>query len=59
MSVDTPTNDATAVVVTFNCYRDISLKQATRTYRKDKRVPPTFHMSDKSSIDKVAIVQKN
>ena len=34
MPSDTHTHDATAVIVTFNSYRDISLKKATRTFRK-------------------------
>ena len=34
MSIDTHTHDAAAVIVTFDSYRDISLKKATRTFRR-------------------------
>ena len=54
-SIDTHTHDATAVIVTFDCYRDILLKQATRTSRKSKRAPLSFHISEKSNIHKVAM----
>ena len=57
MSIDTHINDATAVIVTFDCYRKISLKQATRTSRKGKRAPRAFLISDKSNIDKVTMFE--
>ena len=56
-SIDTHIDDATAVIVTFDCYRKIPLKQATRTSRKGKRAPLAFLISDKSNIDKVAMFQ--
>ena len=55
MSIHTHTQDAIAVIVTFDCYRDISLNQATRTSRKGKRAPRSFHISDNSNIDKVTM----
>ena len=55
MSVDTHKNDATAVIVTFDYYRDISFKQATRTSRKGKKGLRSFDTSGKSNIDKVAM----
>ena len=53
MSVNTHINGAIVVIATFDCYRVISLKQATRTPRKGKRAPRAFHISNKSNIDKV------
>ena len=55
MSVEIHANDAAAVFVKFDYYRDISLKKATKTSRKGKRVPRVFNISDKSNIDKVAM----
>ena len=55
MPIDTYTNDATAVIVTLDCYREISLKQATSTSWKGERAPRASHISDKSNIDKVTM----
>ena len=55
MSINNHTNDATAVFVTFNCYRGTSFKQATRTSRKGKKALHVFHISKKSNIDTVTM----
>ena len=55
MSVGSHTNDTTVFIVVFDCYRDISIKQATRTSREGERAPHAFHISVKSNIDKVAM----
>ena len=56
MSVGSHTNDTTVFIVVFDCYRDISIKQATRTSREGESVHPrAFHISVKSNIDKVAM----
>ena len=52
MSIEGHIHDTTAIIMKFDCYREISLKQATRTFRKGKSVPRAFHISYKSSIDK-------
>ena len=52
MSIDTQIHDATAVIVIFDCYRDISLNQTTRTSRKGKRALPSFHISNKKILTK-------
>ena len=54
-SIDGHIHDTTVTIMKFDCYREISLKQATRTFRKGKSVPRAFHISYKSSIDKVAM----
>ena len=43
------------VIVAFGCYRNISLKQATKPYTKGKRVPCVLHICDKNNIDNIAI----
>ena len=55
MSIDNHTRDTTAAIVAFDCYRAISLKQATRTSTKGKSAPRAFNISYKSSIDRVAM----
>ena len=57
MSIDTNTHDVTAVIVTFDCYRGISLKQAIRTSKKAKRALCVFHISDNINIDKIAMAE--
>ena len=54
MSINTDAHDATGVIVTFDCYRDISLKQANTASMNIKRAPCAFHISVSSNIDKVA-----
>ena len=56
-TLDSHTNGATAVIMTFDCYRDISLKQATRTSRKGEKAPRTFHITSKSNIEKVTMFE--
>ena len=55
ISIDTHTHDLTAVIVTSDCYRDISLKQATRTSKQGKRLRMHFILG---YIDKEAILRK-
>ena len=52
MSIEGHIHDTTVIIMKFDCYMEISLKQATRTFRKGKSVPRAFHISYKSSIDK-------
>ena len=44
MSIDTHANSVTAVILTFDCYSNISLKQATRKSRKGERARRVFHI---------------
>ena len=55
ISIHTHTHDATAVIVIFDCYKDVPLKKATRTSRKGIKASHAFHISDEGNIDTVAI----
>lgn len=54
IAVNTDIKDGAVVILTFDYYKKDfnSLKEATRTSAKSKKVPHEFHIFENSSIEK-------